>query len=688
MTSTPPTQDSATSSEHDPDSEGRRSAILRPVFIPASIIIIGLIVATIVFANVAGDALEEATTQLNTWITDGVGWWYVIAVNIFLVFALYCAFSRIGLIRLGRDGEGPEFGVVSWFLMLFSAGMGIGLVFFGVAEPLWHYVAPPEAFGNTPESDAAARESVGLMMLQWGFHPWAIYAVVGLGLAYMSFRRGRPLAVRWLLEPLIGRKRVEGWMGHTVDTVAIVGTLFGVATSFGFGISQILGGLEFLGWAETSDPLIIGLITGITAVAVWSVVSGVHKGLKWLSNFNMSVAALLALVVFLLGPTIFLLKSIPENAGVYLSLLPETMFHAGPFSSDGWEAAWTIAYWGWWTSWAPFVGMFIARISRGRTIREFVVGVLLAPTMASLLWFTIFGDSGILQQREQGTMLVEDPETGDMVVNSTTALFQLFESFPGGLPVLLSVVAMLVVVLFFVTSSDSGSLVIDMLASGGSTQTSATTRVYWAVLEGVAAAVLLVVGGNVALTALQTLSISTAAPFSIILVLACISLIKAFRHEVATMPSYIQVLPQSEEAEPEPPPLASALRHRPQLGDVSMTLDGLSTTRSNGRPAAAPEPEPEAEPEPQIITYRTLHPSDVVLDPETGDPVEVEQVEDPLAGEVFDTPEFESSQEFLNQGGQLDEDGNPIPLDTDEDGTGEDGDPADRSEEPEPRSTS
>ncbi len=218
--------------------------MLKPVFIPASVAIIGLIIATIVFSRTAGEALDEGVTQLNGWITDGVGWWYVVAVNIFLFFALYCAVSRVGRIRLVRDDERPEFGLVSWFLMLFSAGMGIGLVFFGVAEPLSHYVIPPEAFGNEAESLPAAQESVGLMMLQWGLHPWAIYAVVGLGLAYMTFRRGRPLAVRWLLEPLIGRKRVEGWIGHTIDTIAIVGTLFGVATSFGFGVSQILGGLS------------------------------------------------------------------------------------------------------------------------------------------------------------------------------------------------------------------------------------------------------------------------------------------------------------------------------------------------------------------------------------------------------------------------------------------------------------
>src|SRR5699024_7958189 len=470
------------------------------------------------------DRAEDLTSTLNTAISDGVGWWYVIAVNVFLVFALYCAFSKVGRIRLGRDDERPEFSVLSWFMMLFSAGMGIGLVFFGVAEPLSNFVLPAESFGNEPRSTGAAQDSVGVMMLQWGLHPWGIYAVVGLGIAYMTFRRGRPLAIRWLLEPLIGRQRVEGWMGHTIDVVAIVGTLFGIATSFGFGVSQIMAGLEYLGVAERSTTLIVAVIAVVTAIALWSVVSGVHKGLKWLSNFNMGVAALLALAVFVLGPTILILQSIPDNAGSYLSQLPQTALNTGPWSSDNWETIWTIGYWGWWTSWAPFVGMFIARISRGRTIRQFIIGVLAAPTLASLVWFTVFGASGIHFTRE-GLM-----QTGDEI-NSDTSLFEMFGLLPLG--AVLSAVAIMVVVFFFVTSSDSGSLVIDMMACGGRVDTPKSTRIFWAVLEGVAAAVLLVVGGDAALTALQTLAVSTAAPFSVILVLACVAMYRAFRHDVA-----------------------------------------------------------------------------------------------------------------------------------------------------------
>ena len=635
------------------------SAIHKPVFIPASAVILGLLVLAIGLSLAAGDELDQATARVNTIITDGVGWWYVITVNIFLIFTLFCAVSRIGLIRLGRDDEEPEFGIVSWFLMLFSAGMGIGLVFFSVAEPLSHYVIPPEAFGNEPESLQAAQDSVGLMMLQWGLHPWGIYAVVGLGLAYMSFRRGRPLAIRWLLEPLLGRQRVEGWIGHTIDTIAIVGTLFGVATSFGFGVSQIIGGLEFLGWAERSPWLVIGLIAGITAIAVWSVVTGVHKGLKWLSNFNMSVAAILAVVVFILGPTLFLLQALPQNVGNYLGQLPTTMWQTGPFTSDGWEAAWTIFYWGWWTSWAPFVGMFIARISRGRTIREFVLGVILAPTLTSLVWFTIFGDSAILFQREQGGLAVEDPATGEMTVDSTTTLFAFFEYLPGGAATLLSIIAMVIIVFFFVTSSDSGSLVIDMLASGGSTETPTLTRVYWAVLEGAVAAALLVVGGTVALTALQTLAVSTALPFSIILLLACWSLLRAFRHEVATMPHYIEMLTPADAAAggvppgspPGGPPAVSepGRRWRSQLTGVSATLSGMRPPQ----PGAAPD---QGQAAASIVHYRPLG-AGLKIDAQTGE-VDVHVVQDPLAGEVFETAEFVASQEFLNQGGTP-------PVDTD-----------------------
>ncbi|WP_305093632.1 BCCT family transporter [Prescottella sp. R16] len=547
----------------------------KPVFVPASLVILAMIAFAVIYSGTAGDAF----TKLNTVITDGVGWWYILVATGFVLFALYCGLSRIGNIRLGDDDEKPEFGLLSWFAMLFSAGMGIGLVFYGVAEPLSHYVNPPQA-GRVPGStDAAANQAMELTLFHWGLHAWAIYVVVGLGLAYMTYRKGRPLSIRWLLEPLLGRKRVEGPLGHAVDVIAIVGTLFGVATSLGFGVQQISAGLEYLGWVETNNWFTIALIAVVTGLATFSVVSGVTKGLRWLSNINMGLALGLALFVLVLGPTLFLMQSWVQNLGGYIQAMPKMMLRTSPFSDDGWAGAWTIFYWGWWMSWAPFVGMFIARISRGRTIREFVFGVLLAPTIIGSLWFTIFGDSGILRQRNDGDMLV------DGAVDTNTTLFHLL----GGLPLgtITSVLAIAVVVFFFVTSADSGSLVIDILSFGGNLDTPKITRMYWSILEGVAAAVLLLIGGAGSLTALQTASIATAVPFSIVLVLACISMLKAFRYELATTPRYLKL---STHAVPDGNGNGNGDRGRsPEFGGplhliapgVSATLAGLPPTTGN-----------------------------------------------------------------------------------------------------------
>ncbi|AEF41954.1 BCCT family transporter [Hoyosella subflava] len=614
------------------------SSLLKPVFIPASLVILGLIA----FAAVYGGTAEDAFSTLNSFIADGVGWWYILAATGFVVFALYCALSKIGRIRLGRDDEDPEFGLLSWFAMLFSAGMGIGLLFYGVAEPLMHYLSPPDAGQVEGATDAAANQALQLTMFHWGLHAWSIYVVVGLGLAYMTFRKGRPLAVRWLLEPLLGRERVEGWIGHAIDAVAIIGTLFGVATSLGFGVQQIMAGLEFLGWIESSNYWILGIVAVITLIATVSVVSGVHRGLKWLSNINMTLAAILALFVALAGATLFLLQAWVQNLGNYFQALPELMLRTAPFSEDGWAAAWTIFYWGWWISWAPFVGMFIARISRGRTIREFVAGVLIAPTLVSSLWFTIFGDSAILRQREVGDIAPEGS------VNADTALFAHLDTLP--LATITSVLAICVVVFFFVTSSDSGSLVVDILATGGAVETSKITRVYWAVLEGFAAAVLLVVGGSESLTALQTASIATAVPFSIIMVLACFSLLRAFRYDVSRMPTYVRVVQVSgespagggislptEEAQPSAP-LPPHVTKKPWRGvrGVSATFAGLSSwdKRDDRRDQTG-----------LLVSVRAVPPGDVTVDPATGRVHTSTDAPDPLGGEVFDTPEFAASHE-------------------------------------------
>lgn len=605
--------------------------LLKPVFVPASVIIFVMIAFSVVYSSTAADSFDT----LNKAITSGVGWWYILAATGFVLFALYCGLSRVGNIRLGRDDEKPEFGVLSWFAMLFSAGMGIGLVFYGVAEPLSHYVTPPEAGGIPGSTDASARQAMELTLFHWGLHAWAIYVVVGLGMAYMTYRKGRPLSVRWLLEPLLGRKRIEGGIGHAIDSVAIIGTLFGVATSLGFGVQQISAGLEYLGWVDTNNWVTVLIIAGVTGLATFSVVSGVSRGLKWLSNINMGMAAALAVFVLIAGPSLFLMQSWVQNLGGYVQALPELMLRTSPFSDDGWAGAWTIFYWGWWMSWAPFVGMFIARISRGRTIREFVFGVLLAPTIIGSLWFTIFGDAGILRQRDNGDLLV------DGAVDTNTSLFQLLDTLP--LATISSVLAIFVIVFFFVTSSDSGSLVIDILSTGGDLEPPKITRVYWSILEGVAATVLLLIGGTGSLTALQTMSIATAVPFSIILVLACISMLKAFRYDVATTPRYLRVTatPDVGQDEPQAAPVSPAVRKRVSAG-ISSTFSGLAPSREGVTP---PRTDGSV-----VLAVHEVPTEQLEIHPETGaveysgDNAPV----DPLGGEVFDTQEFADSAEGQN----------------------------------------
>ena len=591
-------------SKSEPSADKERAGILtsawrslyKPVFVPASVIILGLLVVSVVYSASA----EDAISKLNSAITAGIGWWYIAITTGLVIFAIFCAVSRIGNIRLGRDDESPEFGFWPWLAMLFSAGMGIGLVFYGVAEPLSHYVNPPVSLGVSPGTNAAADQAMALTMFHWGLHAWAIYAVVGLGLAYMTYRKGRPLSLRWLLEPLLGRQRVEGVIGHAVDVTAVVGTLFGVATSLGFGITQIAAGLEYLGWITVDNYWTVGMIAAITAIATLSVVSGVNRGLKWLSNINMLLAGALALFVMLLGPTLFLLNAWVQNLGEYAQELPNLMLRTAPFAIDGWLGAWTVFYWGWWISWAPFVGMFIARISRGRTVREFISGVLLIPSVITSLWFTIFGDTAILRERDYGDMVVNGS------VDTNTTLFRLLDGIP--LSVIASVVAIAVIVFFFVTSSDSGSLVIDILSSGGELDTPKVTRVYWAALEGIAAAVLLLIGGSGSLTALQTASIATAVPFSIVMVVACFALYKAFRYDLATTSRLLEVSVPDGAGDGQP------RRH-----DVSATLRGL-------------------------IEVRSVDPSFCETHPDTGE-LTVTQPEDPLGGEVFDSSEFRSSAE-------------------------------------------
>lgn len=520
------------------------SSIHAPVFIPAFLILAFAGFMGIVFPEETGLRLADA----KTWAVDYLGWFFVLSVATFVVFALWMGLSRFGDIKLGPDEEDPEFGIMAWFAMLFAAGMGIGLVFWGVAEPLT-YFGDVDRKANMGAGDGVevAQQAMAQVFVHWGFHAWAIYVVVGLALAYSIHRKGNPVSIRWALEPLLG-DRVKGWLGDVIDTVAVVGTVVGVATSLGLGVNQISSGLVELGvFDEVSDPLKVGLIVVITALATISVVSGVGKGIKWLSNANLTLAAVFMIAILLLGPTLFIMRSWVQEFGVYFqSVLPLTFdnnawtWGRGPgtgagYTGGAWQAGWTIFYWGWWISWAPFVGVFIARISRGRTVRQFVAGVLLVPTLVTFLWFSILGGTALWQEIYGGGGILVDIGDGNMAIKSDesgtlypTALFDMLDHLPAS--GLLSGIAIVLVAIFFITSSDSGSLVVDMLASGGDPEPPTWSRVLWAVTEGVLAASLLLAGG---LVALQTGAILTAIPFVFIMLAMCWATYRALSAEHA-----------------------------------------------------------------------------------------------------------------------------------------------------------
>lgn len=618
-----------------------------PVVFPAAAL---LIVAFVV----ASAAVPRRALMLFSWLQDGIAtnfsYLYIAAMTGFLVFAVVLCFSRYGNIRLGPDDSRPEFPTLTWFAMLFSAGMGIGMLFFGVAEPMWHYLAPPGSEGETVE---AARLAMGITLFHWCLHPWALYALVGLSLAYFGFRRGLPLSFRSVFYPLFG-DRIHGGVGNVIDVLAVLATLFGLATSLGLGAKQVNAGLNFVFGLPQGTGVQVALIAAITAMAVASLVSGLHVGVRRLSELNMGIAASLLVFLLVAGPTTYLLNALVSNVGAYFQRLPSNSFRTGVYASDGevaWLKSWTVFYWGWWIAWSPFVGMFIARISKGRTIREFILGVLLVPSVVATVWMTIFGNSALYQEMagrsasdasaiagaygagggtadvapgeslvheydvqvldeatglplsEDGEWLVgptaksvatpvgvmlEAADDGDGFVTkggerveyrrgvlvhdgtlipfvpdgssryvgvyksesrnltlggylsspvltddhrakadtTATAMFVMFRSYP--FASLTAFLGTLSVVLFFVTSSDSASMVADIIASGGSHDPSVGTRLFWGVLEGVLAAVLLLAGG---LKALQTGSITIGLPFCVIVIVMCISLGLGLRNE-------------------------------------------------------------------------------------------------------------------------------------------------------------
>ncbi|MDH4570449.1 BCCT family transporter [Pseudomonas sp. BN414] len=489
-----------------------QSTLNPPVFFGSAI----LIIALVLYSTLARDQAQTLFIHIQDWIIVNASWFYVLAVALILITVVFLAVSRFGDIKLGPDHSQPEYRNGTWFAMLFSAGMGIGLMFFGVAEPLMHYANPPVGDPNTV---AAAREAMKLTFFHWGLHAWAIYAIVALILAFFCFRHDLPLTLRSALYPLIG-ERIYGPIGHAVDIFAILGTVFGVATSLGYGVLQINSGLNQLFGLPVSVPVQLGLIAGTCALATLSVASGLNKGIKILSELNLLLAVVLLIVVLLLGPTVFLFKTFIQNTGGYLSEIVSKTFNLYAYESSDWIGGWTLLYWGWWLSWSPFVGLFIARISRGRTIRQFVCGVLFVPAGFTLLWMTVFGDSAIHLVLHEGVHGLADTVAQD----SSLALFAFLQQFP--FANVLSLVAVLMVVVFFVTSADSGALVVDMLASGGREVTPLWQRLFWSILMGVVAMALLVADG---LKALQTATIASALPFAVVLLAATWGLLKALR---------------------------------------------------------------------------------------------------------------------------------------------------------------
>ncbi|MFO7582741.1 BCCT family transporter [Guyparkeria sp.] len=492
-----------------------RSTILIPVFLPAILVVALLVIGTISDPDRAG---ELFATLLRA-ITADFGWFYVLAVATFLVFLVVVAVSPWGRIKLGPDHARPEYSFSSWFAMLFSAGYGIALLFFGVAEPVLHYANPPEAEALTRQ---AAEQALQISFFHWGFHIWAIYGLVGLVLAYFAFRQGLPLSMRSALYPLIG-ERIYGPIGHTVDVFAILGTLFGLATTLGISVTQINSGLNYL-WPgiPVHVGVQIGTIAIITSLATVSVVAGMDRGIRRLSLINMILAALLVLFVFLVGPTIFILEAFVQNTGAYLDGIIARTFNLQAYVGGEWIGNWTLFIFGWTIAWAPFVGLFIAKISRGRTIRQFVFGVMLVPTLFTFFWFSVFGDTALHAIMHEGYTALIDEVNADQAI----ALFKLFEHLP--FTAIVSFVTILLIVTFFVTSADSGALVIDSLASGGALKTPVVQRIFWAALSGVVASVLLLAGG---LKALQTAAVTSALPFAIIMLIAGVGLWQALRIE-------------------------------------------------------------------------------------------------------------------------------------------------------------
>ncbi|MBA4502828.1 BCCT family transporter [Marinobacterium marinum] len=497
------------------------------VFAISGLAVIAFVFLTLAFQN----QVEPLFSGLRGWLTSNLDWFFISAANIFVVLCLVLIFTPLGKVRLGGTEAQPDYTYLGWFSMLFAAGMGIGLMFFGVSEPLSHTLS---AFGGPSleegvrtdwaplgaaldDVEAARRLGMAATIYHWALHPWAIYAVMALGLALFSFNKGLPLTIRSVFYPLLG-ERVWGWPGHIIDILAVLATLFGLATSLGYGAAQATSGLNYLFGIPLGDTTQILLVIGITAIALISVLAGLDAGVKRLSEINMILAVLLLVFVILVGPTLLLLTGFFESLWAYLSYLPELSNPVGR-EDINYVSGWTAFYWAWWISWCPFVGMFIARVSRGRTVREFLISVLLIPSTACVLWMSVFGGTAVNLHFAEGYSAIKDAAL-------PLQLFTMLDVLP--LAEITSFIAIVLVVVFFVTSSDSGSLVIDVIAAGGKVDAPTPQRVFWCTFEGLVAIALILGGG---LAALQAMAVSTGLPFTLVLLMAAFSMVKGLASE-------------------------------------------------------------------------------------------------------------------------------------------------------------
>ncbi len=494
--------------------------IHHPVFVIAAVLVVVFVLGTLMLPGDAKLAFDGA----RKWSTDNFDWLFMAAANIFVIFCLALIALPVGKIRIGGQDARPEYSTMSWFAMLFAAGMGIGLMFWSVAEPGYYYAAQSAAstpLGVEPKTAEGARMAMGATMFHWGLHPWAIYAVVALSLAFFAYNKGLPLTIRSAFYPLI-KDRSWGWFGHLIDVIAVLATIFGLATSLGFGAQQAASGFNFLFGIPNTISTQVAIIIGVTLVAIYSVMRGIDGGVKVLSNANMILAAVLLLFVFFAGPTLTLINTIFSTAGAYVeNIVPLSVWFGR--EDTGFFHGWTVFYWAWWISWSPFVGMFIARVSKGRTVREFVTAVLLVPTLVTLIWMSVFGGAG-LDQMQNGVGALADG-----ISNASLALFQMLQNL--ALTDIASFVGIVLVLVFFITSSDSGSLVIDSITAGGKVDAPVPQRIFWATMEGVIAGALLFGGGADALGALQAAAITVGLPFTVVLLLMCVALYMGLAHE-------------------------------------------------------------------------------------------------------------------------------------------------------------